>query len=88
MSRTVTLATAHKNEYRDPSLVVHCKPGDAGGNPYAQRQYRAVAEAFADGRVIENWKDSGSFTIGEQRYQVVASRRCIDVISRGKRRAT
>lgn len=72
----------HRDHYRHPEVVVYCKPGDPGGYPYANRQYRRVAEAFAAGTPIDEWNDGGWFQIGGRKFQVVAGRKCIDVIRR------
>lgn len=72
----------HAEQYRRPEMVVYCWPGDPGGYPYANRQYRGIAEAFAAGRAIDEWNDGGWFKIGGRRFQVVADRNCLDVIRR------
>jgi hypothetical protein len=81
-----TLKRDHRDRYRYPNVVVFCKLGDPGGYPYANQQYRKVAELYAAqvGGVIEEWDETGSgfFTIGGRGFQVVADRRCIDVIRR------
>lgn len=77
------LRSSHK-DYKDPDCVVYCKPGDPGGYPYANRRYRAVADAFVSqlgDRTIKDWSDSGYFTLDNgERFQVVSDRKCIDVV--------
>lgn len=75
--------------YSDPGVVVWCrrlKPEESG-YPRANKLYKEEAEKFAatQGETIADYSLSDTFTLGEQRYQVVSNWYCLDIIRRGKR---
>lgn len=77
---------AQHEGYKDPGIVAWCrrlKPQEQG-YPYANQLYRGEAEKFANGQTI-NWMDASEsefFSIGDQEYQVVSGRGCLDIIKR------
>lgn len=78
------IPAVRNDNHHDGETTVCCLLGDTEGYPYANRMFRAVADQFAEqyGLTIENWNPQGWFDAGGVHYQVVADRKCIDVIRR------